>query len=93
MLEEMRTMGDTCGWRFGEHIRILDTRSGRHCNNKLVIVDGRMCLVGSANWSESGVTRNREACLLIDSSEIAGYYQQIFQSDWNAGLDPFAADG
>ncbi len=73
---------DGYGWHLGENVRFMKQRS----TNKLVIVDRRVSLVGSAHWTNVGVSRSREVCLLVDSPLIAGYYAQIFETDWNAAL-------
>ena len=73
---------DGYGWHLGEKVRFLKQRS----TNKLVIVDRRVSLVGSAHWTDVGVSRSREVCLLVDSPLIAGYYAQIFETDWNAAV-------
>jgi phosphatidylserine/phosphatidylglycerophosphate/cardiolipin synthase-like enzyme len=45
-------------------------------------VDGKRVLVSSQNWSDAAVARNREAGLLFQYPEIAGYFGKIFESDW-----------
>jgi phosphatidylserine/phosphatidylglycerophosphate/cardiolipin synthase-like enzyme len=49
---------------------------------KGIIVDHRRVLVGSHNWSGLGTTRNRDASLLFDDVEIAGYFEKVFLHDW-----------
>ena len=90
--EDLDKLSATYGLRFGENLRVLDRRTGMHLNNKLVIVDRKVSLVGSANWSDAGVSRSREVCLLIDSGDIAGHYGKIFQADWSASSTPLNPD-
>jgi phosphatidylserine/phosphatidylglycerophosphate/cardiolipin synthase-like enzyme len=52
-------------------------------HNKGIVVDGKIVLVSSANWSGDGVVRNRDAGLIIHDSEIAQYYQKVFLDDWD----------
>jgi phosphatidylserine/phosphatidylglycerophosphate/cardiolipin synthase-like enzyme len=52
-------------------------------HTKGMIVDGRHVLVGSHNWSKPGVTLNRDASLLFDDEEVAQYYTEAFEIDWN----------
>ncbi len=40
-------------------------------------------LVSSQNWSGDGFLRNRDAGLIVEDAEIAGYYEAIFLDDWN----------
>jgi hypothetical protein len=51
-------------------------------HNKGIIVDGRMTVVGSQNWSSDGTQINRDASLIFDDREIAAYYDTVFQFDW-----------
>lgn len=51
-------------------------------HTKGIVVDGKRVLVGSHNWSLSGVTANRDASLIFDDEEIANYYARVFEVDW-----------
>ncbi|TFW55922.1 hypothetical protein CT676_37960 [Bradyrhizobium sp. MOS001] len=57
-------------------------------HTKGMIVDGKRCLVGSHNWSGNGVTLNRDASLLFDDSDVAQYYRQAFELDWDRASRP-----
>jgi phosphatidylserine/phosphatidylglycerophosphate/cardiolipin synthase-like enzyme len=58
-------------------------------HNKGFVVDSRTVVVSSQNFSPAGVEENRDAGLIIESDEIANYFEPIFLSDWNK-LKPFA---
>jgi hypothetical protein len=51
-------------------------------HTKGMIVDGKKVLLGSHNWSKSGVALNRDASLLFEDARIAGYYAEAFEIDW-----------
>src|SRR5436190_22930419 len=57
-------------------------------HTKGVIVDGRQVLLGSHNWSSSGVTLNRDASLIFDDEEVAQYYLEAFELDWDRARPP-----
>ncbi|MBR1030332.1 trypsin-like peptidase domain-containing protein [Bradyrhizobium liaoningense] len=57
-------------------------------HTKGMIVDGKRCMVGSHNWSGNGVTLNRDASLLFDDSDVAQYYRQAFELDWDRASRP-----
>jgi hypothetical protein len=61
-------------------------------HNKGIIVDGKRVLVSSQNWSGDGFLRNRDAGLIVDDEEIAGYYETLFLDDWNKRARPPLAD-
>ncbi len=52
-------------------------------HNKGMVVDNRSVLISSINWNENSVTQNREAGIIIESSDVANYYAQVFYYDWN----------
>jgi PLD-like domain len=53
------------------------------CHNKTIIVDGKIVMFGSHNWSNEGVKTNRDASLIFDDEEIAAYLAQVYDYDWN----------
>lgn len=74
------------GLKVGKNIRLLSPKHFVHCHNKLIIVDKKAVLVSSQNWSDLAVTKNREAGLLMEYPDIAKYYADIFQVDWDTGV-------
>jgi V8-like Glu-specific endopeptidase len=60
-----------------EYIRVQ-----KGCHPKGVIVDSKVVLLGSHNWTNQGVTANRDASLIFRHPEIARYYEQVFLFDW-----------
>ncbi len=68
---------------FDDNYRYLSDRHFVHCHNKLVIVDDEKVLLGSQNWSTSGVKSNREASLLVEHAGVAGYFATLFDADWD----------
>lgn len=52
------------------------------CHNKTIIVDGKVVMFGSHNWSNEGVKTNRDASLIFDDQEIAEYLAQVYEYDW-----------
>jgi hypothetical protein len=53
------------------------------CHNKTIILDGKVVMFGSHNWSNEGVKTNRDASLIFDDREVAGYLAQVYEYDWN----------
>lgn len=79
------------GLEFDDHIRFLSAAHFVHCHNKLIVVDDEKVLLGSQNWSTTGLLSNREASLLVEHAGIAGYYAEIFDADWQMS-EPTNAD-
>jgi phosphatidylserine/phosphatidylglycerophosphate/cardiolipin synthase-like enzyme/V8-like Glu-specific endopeptidase len=76
-------------------------RVQRGCHTKGVVVDSEAVLVGSHNWTNHGVTANRDASLIFRHPEIASYYERVFLFDWErlareprpAGIDALTKVG
>jgi phosphatidylserine/phosphatidylglycerophosphate/cardiolipin synthase-like enzyme len=56
-------------------------------HHKIIIVDNRIVITGSFNFSDSANTRNNENVLIIDNADIARLYLDEFQRIWNDGSD------
>jgi cardiolipin synthase A/B len=50
-------------------------------HNKGVIADDKV-LVCSINWVRASFERNREAGVIIDAPQVAGFYVEAFEKDW-----------
>ncbi len=55
---------------------------------KGMVVDSSKTLVSSINWNENSITRNREVGIIVESEEVAGYFTEVFEYDWQ---DDFTA--
>jgi cardiolipin synthase A/B len=69
-------------------------------HNKALVVDGREALVGSTNFGQAAMTRNREAALVVRGAPVEAW-QASFEEDWagaaagptRAGADPWLVGG
>lgn len=58
-------------------------------HTKGVVVDRETAVVGSMNWNDHAMGKNREVGLAIHGSEPAAYYAGVFEADWvGDGGDP-----
>ena len=62
-----------------------DTRWFYANHNKGIIADGRLVLICSINFSEGSITQNREAGVIIENSDVAQWYLDVFDFDWGIG--------
>src|SRR5262249_22345836 len=74
------------GLVLGKNIRYIDISRFVHCHNKMVLVDGQGVLVSSQNWSNSAVSKNREAGLWLSHRGICDYFTGIFENDWKTAF-------
>jgi hypothetical protein len=57
-------------------------RTFPNVHNKGFVIDGKTVVVSSQNFSPAGISQNRDAGLILESPEIAQYFEPIFQHDW-----------
>lgn len=57
-------------------------RVQKNCHTKGVVVDRKRVMLGSQNWSEQGVSLNRDASLLFEDEKLAKYFADVFDHDW-----------
>ncbi len=89
----LKILREEYGLKLGTNVRYIDTTRFVHCHNKTIIVDGKIVLVSSQNWSNTGVGTNREAGVLMEYPEIARYYANIFESDWQTAKQTLPQPG
>jgi len=65
------------GWKRDQWLRQISM-----VHNKGILVDGKIAVVGSQNWSSDGTQINRDASLIFHDEEIAAYFDTVFQFDW-----------
>ena len=57
-------------------------------HNKGLVLDGSIAIVSSNNWGVSSFAKNRELAVIIESTEIAGYFETAFRMDWEPDTEP-----
>jgi phosphatidylserine/phosphatidylglycerophosphate/cardiolipin synthase-like enzyme len=62
-------------------------------HNKGFVVDSKIVVVSSQNFSPSGVQFNRDAGLIIEHPDVAQYFEAVFLSDFKNKSKPFVATG
>jgi phosphatidylserine/phosphatidylglycerophosphate/cardiolipin synthase-like enzyme len=51
-------------------------------HSKFIIIDDEIVFVGSMNWSENALKKNREASVIVYSKEISSEFEKIFDADF-----------
>ena len=54
-----------------------------YIHNKGMLIDGDETLISSINWDENSFTNNREAAVVIASTEVNQFYENLFDRDWS----------
>lgn len=60
---------------------VLDEQSGL-MHNKVMVIDDKVVVTGSYNWSRSATARNRENFLVISVPDIVQKYKENFEEVW-----------
>jgi phosphatidylserine/phosphatidylglycerophosphate/cardiolipin synthase-like enzyme len=68
----------------GIAVRWYPVPPGAKLHAKAALFDGGRLLVGSANWSQSGLSVNHELDLVFDQPEPAGAFASRFEVDWSS---------
>lgn len=69
--------------------RIALKFDGRHAiaHNKVMVIDQRVVVTGSFNFTNSAETRNAENLLVLRSDSLASRYRDNWQAHWDHALD------
>ena len=67
-----------------EGLNVKLDSSNQTTHAKLLIIDSNRVLVGSTNWTFTGVEKSHEANVLIYSKELADRFTEYFEELWNS---------
>lgn len=70
------------GFLLGKGLKIKYDSNKTTTHAKLIIIDGRVVVLGSTNFSYYALEKNREVDLLVESAKIAGYFEDYFEALW-----------
>jgi phosphatidylserine/phosphatidylglycerophosphate/cardiolipin synthase-like enzyme len=65
-----------------QHFDPAILKSQVQCHTKGLVIDSEVVVVGSHNWTGQGVVLNRDASLIMWNKDIAKYFEEIFEHDW-----------
>jgi phosphatidylserine/phosphatidylglycerophosphate/cardiolipin synthase-like enzyme len=83
--ERLRAVADREGLDLAVRIVDPDGRFER-LHAKGLVVDGRAVVLGSLNWNNNSVRRNREVALVMRGEAIGRYFETVIRRDWG-GVD------
>lgn len=81
----------------GAEVKVAASTGGRkvfsYCHQKYVVVDGKVVVLGSANWASSSLPNvptphvfrkgNREWLVRVDDEKLAEWFIELFDKDWD----------
>jgi phosphatidylserine/phosphatidylglycerophosphate/cardiolipin synthase-like enzyme len=60
----------------------------RFMHNKVIVIDERIVITGSMNYSTNAEVSNDENIIIIDNADIARLYLEEFERIWNLAREP-----
>lgn len=69
----------------GNGVRVKFDDPERVTHAKLVLIDGFTSILGSHNWSSSGLRTNSESSVLVRSGDVAAEFGRLFDEIWSSG--------
>ena len=73
---------EAAGWDL--EARVDESAGYEKVHTKGVVVDDTVVL-GSLNWANAAADENREVLVALEGEAAAGYYADVFESDWSGG--------
>ncbi len=70
----------------GVEVKLYDPEVTNHA--KLVVVDGRIVLLGSSNWNYPTYTETYQSGIKLVDEKVALFYGRVFSSLWNGEPEP-----
>lgn len=70
------------------HVPVRQDGNPRFLHDKLIIIDNRLVITGSFNFSNNATDNNDENVIIIDNPEIAALYMEEFGRVWSIATDP-----
>ncbi len=58
--------------------------TSRTTHSKLLIIDKKIVIIGSTNWSYYSFTKNRESNIALNNQEIAEQFENYFEEVWTS---------
>ncbi len=80
--------GAEFGTLFCAGIPVRQDGNPQFMHNKLIIIDNRIVITGSLNFSSSADDANDENVIIVDNPDIAALYLQDFERIYALGHDP-----
>jgi phosphatidylserine/phosphatidylglycerophosphate/cardiolipin synthase-like enzyme len=74
------------------HVPVRQDGNPRFLHDKIIVVDNRIVISGSFNFSSNATDNNDENVIIVDNPEIASLYMQEFAKVWSIATDPDPAN-
>jgi len=73
---------------FCAHIPVRQDGNPQFMHNKFIVIDSRIVITGSLNYSSSADESNNENVIILDNPDVAALYLQYFDRIWGQAHAP-----
>lgn len=80
--DQMKTQGSDIGKFAAAGIAVRHDNEPTHMHHKFAILDGRVLLNGSFNWTRQAVLGNQENLMIMDTPVLVADFQKHFELLW-----------
>lgn len=80
--DQANTQGSDIGKFQQAGIQVREDKTPAHMHHKFAILDGRLLLNGSFNWTRQAVTSNNENVTVLSDQQLIRAFQQQFEKLW-----------
>jgi len=80
--DEYLTDHETFNYLKSNGLDIKFDSPNRTTHSKIIIIDGKVVVVGSTNWSYYAIDKNREVNVIIYSEHVAQQFEKYFEEVW-----------
>ncbi|MEO5970041.1 MAG: phospholipase D-like domain-containing protein [Bdellovibrionia bacterium] len=84
-VDSLNQIGESENLKLSAAIANVQAMNVDYIHNKGMIIDQDKTLISSINWNQNSVDNNREAAVVLISTQAYDYYRALFDKDWNAG--------
>lgn len=81
--DKINDKGSDIRWLADEGIRIRIDEASSHMHHKFCIIDKKILLTGSYNWTKSAADRNQENLLVTEDPKMVKAYLNEYQKLWD----------
>jgi len=85
--DKVNDKGSDVRWLSSEGIRIRIDEASSHMHHKFCIVDKKVLLTGSYNWTKSAADHNQENLLLTEDPKMLKSYLNEFEKLWDRFIE------
>ncbi len=82
--DKLNDLGSDIRWLANQNISVRIDNSSSHMHHKFCVVDKKVLLTGSYNWTKSAADRNQENLLVTEDVKMVSAYLSEYEKLWDS---------